>query len=104
MTGTSDEVLMWLTEHSEFAPLLQMSRQRLVGLRKHLRCGEVSEQKKDEILERLKNRMAALETSPLRTITAPKGPPPFFTFSTASSIACRIKSSFFITDPFLLNN
>lgn len=71
MTGTSDEVLMWLTEHSEFAPLLQMSRQRLVGLRKHLRCGEVSEHKKDEILERLKNRMAALETSPLRTINIP---------------------------------
>ena len=55
MIGTSDEILMWLTEHSEYAPLLQMSRQRLVGLRKHLRCGEVSEGRKDEILERLKN-------------------------------------------------
>ena len=60
MIGTSDEVLEWLTHHSEYAPLLQMSRQRLVGLRKHLSCGEVSERRKDEILERLVNRANAL--------------------------------------------
>ena len=63
MRGTSDEVLWWLTEHSEYAPLMGMSRQRLVGLRKHLRCGEVSESRKDEILARLQNRMENLRTS-----------------------------------------
>ncbi len=73
MRGTSDEILMWLTEHSEYAPLLQMSRQRLVGLRKHLRYDEVSEDRKDEILERLQNRMAALQSqSNSRSNTLPK--------------------------------
>ncbi len=71
MRGTSDEVLMWLTEHSEYAPLLQMSRQRLVGLRKHLRYDEVSEERKEEILERLKNRSSALQTSSIRNINIP---------------------------------
>lgn len=65
MRGTSDEILEWLTHHSEYAELMQMSRQRLVGLRKHLSCGEVSETRKDEILERLQNRMAALQSSPI---------------------------------------
>lgn len=71
MRGTSDEILLWLTEHSEYAPLLQMSRQRLVGLRKHLRYDEVSEDRKEEILERLKNRSSALQTSPIRNINIP---------------------------------
>lgn len=63
MKGTSNEVLMWLTEHSGYAQLMQMSRQRLVGLRKHLRCNEVSERRKDEILERLEKRMSALKST-----------------------------------------
>lgn len=61
MKGTSDEVLEWLTHHTEYAPLMQMSRQRLVGLRKRLRRTEVSEQVKEELLERLKNRVEALK-------------------------------------------
>lgn len=62
MKGTSDEVLEWLTHHREYAPLLQMSRQRLVGLRQRLREGSVSESLKEEILERLKKRMENLKS------------------------------------------
>lgn len=63
MIGTSNEILMWLSRHSEYAPLLQMSRQRLVGMRKHLYCNEIGEQTKEEILLRLKNRIAGLQNS-----------------------------------------
>lgn len=63
MIGTSNEILMWLSRHSEYAPLLQMSRQRLVGMRKHLYCNEIGEQTKEEILLRLKNRIAGLQES-----------------------------------------
>ena len=54
---------MWLSRHSEYAPLLQMSRQRLVGMRKHLYCNEIGEQTKEEILLRLKKRIAGLQES-----------------------------------------
>ena len=60
MIGTSDEVLLWLTRDSRYAPLLGMSRQRLVGLRKHLACGELGEQAKESMLMRLCRRMEAL--------------------------------------------
>ena len=61
MIGTSNEILLWLSRHSEYAPLLQMSRQRLVGMRKHLYCNEIGEETKEEILLRLKNRIAGLQ-------------------------------------------
>lgn len=64
---------MWLTWHCEYAPLMQMSRQRLVGLRKHLSCDEVSERRKDEILDRLQKRVEALKTSSVRNdISTPR--------------------------------
>lgn len=73
MKGTSDEVLEWLTHHSEYAELMQMSRQRLVGLRHHLSLGDVSEDRKDEILERLQKRIEALQSlSSSRSIRLPR--------------------------------
>lgn len=73
MIGTSDEILDWLTRHSEYAELMQMSRQRLVGLRHHLSRGEVGEHRKEEILERLQNRMDALQSlSSSRAIKLPR--------------------------------
>lgn len=71
MIGTSNEVLMWITHHHEYAELMQMSRQRLVGLRKHLMYGEVSERRKDEILERLQKRIEALQISAVRYNISP---------------------------------
>lgn len=62
MRGTIDEVLEWLTYHREYAPLMQMSRQRLVGLRWRLNQGSLSEEYKEQLLERLKNRIDALES------------------------------------------
>lgn len=52
MVGTIDEILLYLTLKTENAEALEMSRQRLVGLRKHLKHGELSEQKKISLLER----------------------------------------------------
>lgn len=57
MIGTSNEVLLWLTRHSEWAELLGMSRQRLVGLRKHIADGGISEERKEEILTRMNIRV-----------------------------------------------
>ncbi len=62
MVGTSNEILIWLSRHSEYAPLLQMSRQRLVGMRKRLYCNEIGEETKEEILLRLKNRIVAINS------------------------------------------
>lgn len=63
MIDTIDNILLWITEHHEYAPLLCMSRQRLVGLRKHLREGTLSEQNKEELLSRLSDRIAALRVA-----------------------------------------
>lgn len=68
MKGTSTEILEWLTHRNEYAPLLQMSRQRLVGLRHKLSQGTISESRKEEILERLKNRIDAIKATDVRSI------------------------------------
>lgn len=68
MVGTSDEVLEWLTHHVYYAPLMQMSRQRLVGLRHKLHEGTVSEQRKDELLERLNNRINFLKRTSMSSV------------------------------------
>ncbi len=57
MIGTSDEILQWLTRQSRYAPLMCISRQRLVGLRKHLYSNELSEERKEELLLRLQRRI-----------------------------------------------
>ena len=66
MKGTSSEVLEWLTHHREYAPLMQMSRQRLVGLRERLRNGSLGERRKEEILERLEKRIFSLQNDQCR--------------------------------------
>lgn len=60
MIGTSNEILQWLTRQSEYAPLMCISRQQLVGLRKHLYSNELSEERKEELLLRLQRRIEAL--------------------------------------------
>ncbi len=63
MIGTSNEILQWLTRHSEYAPLMCISRQRLVGLRKHLYCNELGEERKEELLFRLQRRIEQLRAA-----------------------------------------
>lgn len=60
MIGTCNEILLYLTRHSEYAPLFQMSRQRLVGMRKHLYGNEIAETTKEKMLLDLKNRIYRL--------------------------------------------
>ena len=57
MIGTSSEILLWMTEFSAWSELLLMSRQRLVGLRKHLQDGSLSEQQKEELLKRFQKNL-----------------------------------------------
>lgn len=52
MVGTIDEVLLYITLEMGNAEVLEMSRQRLVGLRKHLKHGELSEEKKKDLISR----------------------------------------------------
>lgn len=62
MIGTCNEILLYLTRNSEVAPLFQVSRQRLVGLRKHLYGNEIAEATKEKMLIDLKNRIAGLRS------------------------------------------
>lgn len=55
MIGTIDEVLLYITEKSEWAPLLRMSRQRLVGLRTRLKKNNLGEDYKRKLLFRLRD-------------------------------------------------
>lgn len=63
MEGTSKEILLWLTRHSEYAEYMAMSRQRLVGLRKHVNANELNEGHMEEILTRLSERLEKLRIS-----------------------------------------
>lgn len=67
MRGSSTEVLMWITYHHEYAEMLQMTRQRLVGLRHKLRENKVSEEKREMLLEKLQKRIDFLQTNVVRT-------------------------------------
>ena len=63
MKGTSFEVLEWITHHQEYAPLMQMTRQRLVGLRHRLSKRTISAAMAEEMLENLKKRILSLQSS-----------------------------------------
>lgn len=57
MVGTIDEILLYITLDFKNAELLDMSRQRLVGLRKHI-PNELSEARKAELIARYNDRVA----------------------------------------------
>lgn len=58
MIGTIDEILLYITLDTGNAKQLEISRQRLVGLRKRLTCGELSEKKKIELVSRFNNNVS----------------------------------------------
>ena len=61
MKGTAKEILLYLTTDHRFAPLMNMSRQRLVGLRKLLYINRISPEKQEALLQSLSERMSKLK-------------------------------------------
>lgn len=72
MIGTANEIIDYLSRHSEYAQYMSMSRQRLAGLRVRLRTGTISEKRKQELLENLQKRLESLrDSSPSGLLSVP---------------------------------